>query len=80
MDFPLEYVTMKVPIVANILNAMRWNPDTGTRVRVISKKDFTIVREYYTMPLFAYHHVNAYEDGDDVVVDLASTFLDNIKT
>jgi beta-carotene 15,15'-monooxygenase len=43
----------------------RWEPDRGTRVRVLNRVTGEVVAEPTTEPFFGFHHVNAYEVGDD---------------
>ena len=50
----------------------RWRPERGTRFHLI---DLAGRRPRVTCeapPFFAFHHVNAYDDGDAVVVDLVA--------
>lgn len=54
------------PFVENF----RWEPDRGTRLRVVDRADGAVVAEATAEPCFGFHHANAYEDGDDLVVDV----------
>jgi beta,beta-carotene 9',10'-dioxygenase len=53
----------------------RWKPELGTRFHLFSRADGRVVGPFETDARFAFHHVNAYEDGDEVVVDIC-TFAD----
>lgn len=46
-----------------------WHPEEGTRCIVIDRADGT-VREYLAEPFFCFHTVNAFERGDETVLDL----------
>ena len=46
-----------------------WHPEEGTRL-VIIDRDSGAVREHVTEPFFAFHTVNAFERGDETVLDL----------
>lgn len=46
-----------------------WHPDEGTRLVVIDRASGA-VREHLTEPFFAFHTVNAFERGDEIVLDL----------
>jgi carotenoid cleavage dioxygenase-like enzyme len=48
----------------------RWEPDRGLVIHVIDKETGERVRKYETDPVFAFHHVNAYEDGGCLNTDL----------
>lgn len=46
-----------------------WRPDEGTRLVLIDRASGA-VREHVTDPLFSFHTVNAFERGDETVLDL----------
>jgi len=46
-----------------------WHPEEGTRLVVIDRVTGA-VREHVTEPFFAFHTVNAFERGDETVLDL----------
>jgi len=48
----------------------RWKPERGTRFTLIDRNSGEAVSGFETEACFAFHHVNAYEDGEEVVVDL----------
>lgn len=50
------------------IDHFRWNPAQGTHLWVLDRAAGTW-REYQTEPLFCFHTVNAFEDGEDVVLD-----------
>jgi carotenoid cleavage dioxygenase-like enzyme len=47
----------------------RWEPDRGTRFHLFDREGGELVRSFDAPPGFCFHHVNAYEDGDEVVID-----------
>jgi carotenoid cleavage dioxygenase-like enzyme len=53
----------------------RWKPELGTRFHLFDRRTRETAGPFETEARFGFHHVNSYEDGDDVVVDL-STFPD----
>jgi torulene dioxygenase len=66
-----------------------WNPNRKTLWYVIDRDAGGIVRKYQSDPFFAFHHINSFDDGDDVVVDLAtyeshevidSLYLDKLRS
>jgi len=72
-EYPLWWHEMEIPLGTKVLPHMEWNPalsDGGTKVKVIDKRTWTLVREFTTDPFFAYHHVNAYEEGGHAVVEI----------
>lgn len=50
----------------------RWEPERGTRVTLVDRRTGEVANRWTVEPFFAFHHVNAYEDGGDVVVDLCA--------
>ena len=48
----------------------RWRPDRGVRFHVVEKETGRVVRTAETPSFFAFHHANAFEEGDDVLVDI----------
>jgi carotenoid cleavage dioxygenase-like enzyme len=65
-----------------IEDATTWNPDGKTTVHVIDRNTGEIVQQITDQgkPWFIYHALNAYDDGDEVVVHLSrydnSTLID----
>jgi beta,beta-carotene 9',10'-dioxygenase len=49
-----------------------WKPERGTRFTLIDRLSGKAAAEFETEACFAFHHVNAYEDGGEVVVDLCA--------
>lgn len=68
---PLELLTRDKPFIENY----RWKPERGTRFRVIRKSDGEVVGDFRGPARFGFHHINAFEVGDDIVVDV-STYPD----
>jgi beta,beta-carotene 9',10'-dioxygenase len=78
-------VLAEFPFVVNPLNLAfsgrpyienyRWKPELGTRFHLFDRATGESVGPFETDARFGFHHVNSYEDGDDVVVDIC-TFPD----
>lgn len=65
---PLALVLSGRPYIENY----RWKPELGTRFTLIDRASGEATGGFETDACFAFHHVNAYEDGDDVVVDMCA--------
>ncbi len=75
-------VLAELPLVVNPLSLAfsgrpyienyRWKPELGTRIHLISRTGSGKVLSFETEARFAFHHVNSYEDGEDVVVDVCT--------
>jgi carotenoid cleavage dioxygenase-like enzyme len=53
----------------------RWKPEHGTRFILVHRLTGEVRPPLQTDACFAFHHVNAYEDGDELIVD-ASVYPD----
>lgn len=58
------------PFSEGVLDAFDWRPERGTRVLVVDRETGDLVADPTLPPAFVFHHINAYADGDTVVLDL----------
>ena len=65
---PLRLATSGRPFIENY----RWTPEQGTRFILVDRFDGTVLDGFKTDACFGFHHVNAYEDGGEVVVDICT--------
>jgi carotenoid cleavage dioxygenase-like enzyme len=65
---PLRFLWGGKPFIENYY----WKPERGTRFLLISKNDGEIVRIFETEHFFSFHHINAFEHLDQIVMDLAA--------
>jgi beta,beta-carotene 9',10'-dioxygenase len=63
---PLNFIFKNKPFIYNF----EWKKELGTKFKVISKKTGLIAKEVLTEPFFAFHHANAYEDKDHIIIDM----------
>lgn len=63
---PLALALSGRPYIENY----RWRPELGTRFTLMDRATGQATEGFQTDACFAFHHVNAYEDGGEVVVDL----------
>lgn len=63
---PLSLLAWRRPYIENF----RWEPRRGTRFLVFDRASGRHVRTLVTPAFFAFHHVNAHDVGDQLVVDL----------
>lgn len=64
---PLEMKFGDKPLIENY----HWKPELGTKYQVVDKRDGT-VKVFEGDPVFAFHHVNAFEEGDKLLVDIVA--------
>jgi beta,beta-carotene 9',10'-dioxygenase len=67
----------------------RWKPEQGTRFILVNRLTGEVRQPLKTDACFAFHHVNAYEDGDELIVDatvyqdaslVEALYLDRLRT
>ena len=69
---PLALLFQLKPFIENY----KWKPKRGTRWFIFDRKTGALVKQATSNAFFAFHHVNAFERGDELVVDIA-TYPDN---
>lgn len=70
-EFPLVVNPLRLALSGRpYIENYRWKPELGTRFTLIDRRTGAATGPFETQPWFGFHHVNAYEDGDDVVVDI----------
>ncbi len=65
---PLKLLLSGKPFIANFT----WRPERGARFLVVSKEDGKLVRSHSAEAFFSFHHINAFEEGGDIVVDISA--------
>lgn len=82
---PVHLLTSGVPFIQNY----RWEPDRETRFQVFDRDSGAHLGTWKAEPCFAFHLLNSYVDGDDLVIDLAgyddaqiidSLYLERLRT
>ena len=65
---PLRLATSDRPFIENY----RWRAERGTDVIAIDRASGRVAGRWTAEALFTFHHINAYEEGDEIVVDLCT--------
>jgi beta,beta-carotene 9',10'-dioxygenase len=73
VEFPLVVNPLKLllsgkPFICNY----RWQPERGVRFHVVAKDSGKVVRTARGPAMFAFHHVNAFEQDGEIVVDMVT--------
>jgi len=68
---PVQIARSGRPLRA-LVDYFTWKPELGTRLRIISRRTGHLVRSAFAPPLFFFHTINAFDDGDELVVDVAA--------
>ena len=63
---PLKLAVGKGPFIEHF----EWHPEDGTRFVVFDRQTGAHVGDWRSDPFFLFHHVNAFGDGEDIVVDM----------
>jgi carotenoid cleavage dioxygenase-like enzyme len=71
-EFPLVLDPLKLLVGRDrpLADSLEWRPERPTRFFVVDRADGTLRTTVEAEGFFAFHHVNAFEDGDEIVVDL----------
>jgi beta,beta-carotene 9',10'-dioxygenase len=72
VEFPLIYNALPMLFgLKTVAEAIEWKPGRSARFHVISRADGSIRATQEAEGFFCFHHINAYEQGDQVVIDLS---------
>ncbi len=75
---PLRLLLSGKPFIRNY----EWEPDRGVRFHIVDKDSGKSTRTVHDRAFFAFHHVNAFEEGKDLFVDIVvhpdSTVIDRL--
>jgi carotenoid cleavage dioxygenase-like enzyme len=64
----LDLLLHRKPFIENY----RWVPGRGTRFHVVRKDGGAAAGTFEADAFFAFHHINAFEEGDAIVLDIAA--------
>ncbi|MDX6648596.1 MAG: beta,beta-carotene 9,10-dioxygenase [Solirubrobacteraceae bacterium] len=65
---PMRLATGGRPYIENYT----WEPERGGRFHVVDRATGEVRGPYVSDPFFTFHHINAFEDGGSLVVDLCA--------
>ena len=70
-EYPLRVNPLKLAFSGRaFIKNYRWKPEQGTRFQVFDRETGAHRGTYETDAFFCFHHVNAFERGGDLVIDL----------
>jgi len=61
-----------VPGDDSFIDKYEWKPERGTRFVVVDRHTGEVVGEPRAKPFFAFHHVNAFQRDDDLLLDVVA--------
>jgi len=72
-EYPLRVNPLKLALAGRpFIQNYEWDGTEGTRFQVVDRATGTLRGTYETDAFFCFHHVNAFERGDELVVDLVA--------
>jgi carotenoid cleavage dioxygenase-like enzyme len=72
-EFPFVVIPVAIPLSGRpFIRNYRWRPGRGTRFRVLDLSTGSTLATCQGEPFFAFHHVNAYERGGEIVLDVCA--------
>src|SRR4051795_1402733 len=72
-EYPLTVNPLKLALGGrSFIESYEWQPERGTRFLVIDKRTGEVHTTAKADAFFCFHYVNAYEEGDEIVVDLVA--------
>ena len=63
---PLDFILKDQAFIKNFT----WKPERGTTLVVIDRINNKVVGSYPTLPFFTFHHVNAFEKNNQIIMDV----------
>jgi carotenoid cleavage dioxygenase-like enzyme len=63
---PLKILFSNKPFIENF----RWKPGRGTRFYIVDRRTGTLTKSLVSDPFFAFHHVNAFEREENIIMDI----------
>ncbi len=71
VEFPLVVNPLRLAFGASsFIESYRWRPERGTQVTVVDKETGQVSARGECEAMFSFHHVNAFERGSEIVIDL----------
>ena len=55
-----------------VIESFEWRPERGTRFLVVDRASGDVAATHRAEPFFVFHHVNAFETGGEIVLDLVA--------
>ncbi len=65
---PFDLLLWRRPYIENF----KWLPQRGTPITLLNRHTGELVRQYDCEAFFAFHHVNAFEQSDELIVDVVA--------
>jgi len=71
-EYPLFINPQALMEGKSLAESMFWDPEKRSHFLVVDKATGKTISETDTDPFFSFHHANAYEEGENLIIDLVS--------
>jgi beta,beta-carotene 9',10'-dioxygenase len=72
-EFPFVVIPAAIPLSGRpLIGNYRWKPRRGTRFRVVDLATGDVRATCLAEAFFAFHHINAYEHGNEIILDVCA--------
>jgi beta,beta-carotene 9',10'-dioxygenase len=70
-EFPLVVDPLRMLLAAEpFIRSYRWEPERGLRFHIFEKDGGQLVKSLSAPAVFAFHHVNAFEEEGEIIIDV----------
>ncbi len=74
VEFPLVIKSLPAILGGKApMQCLSWEPQRGTNFLAIDKHTGRLVARFKSEAFFAFHHINAFEQGDEIFIDIAAS-------
>jgi beta,beta-carotene 9',10'-dioxygenase len=74
VEFPLVIKSLPAILGGKApMQCLSWEPQRGTNFLAIDKHNGKLVARFKSEAFFAFHHINAYEQDDEIFIDIAAS-------
>ena len=67
-----DLATFLSPDGGPIVKSFQWDGSQPARILLVDRKQGGVAETFELDPAFVFHHINSFEDGDDVVIDVCA--------
>ncbi len=71
VEFPLFINPQDLQKGGSFASHYKWMPERKMRILLLSRKNGELVKEFLVEPIFAWHHINSFEQKDSLIIDMA---------
>ncbi len=71
VEFPLFINPQDLQKGGSFASHYTWMPEKKMRILVLSRKNGDLVKQFVVEPIFAWHHINSFEQQGSLIIDMA---------